>query len=78
MTRFEMAGSDLGGWLLVFLFANLCLFSNVSNFVKADCSIFALLVGRSVGITINFFQYIQAYKPFTNPVPIHTNSTNFY
>ena len=58
--------------------ANLCLFFFCLTFEKADCSIFALLVGRSVGVTINFFQYIQAYKPFTNPVPLHTSSTNLY
>ena len=51
------------------------------NFEKADCSIFALSVGRSVGRLASplfFFQYIQAYKPFTNPVPLHTSTTNLY
>ena len=44
--------------------ANLCLFFYFLIFEKADCAIFALLVGRSVScsvdVTINFFQYIQA------------------
>ena len=43
------------GFVVFFRIANLCLFSNVSNFEKADCSIFALSVSRLVGVTINFF-----------------------
>ena len=29
-------------------------------------------VGRLVDVTINFFQCIEAYKPFINPVPLNT------
>ena len=53
-----------------------------SNFRKRQIALYSpgwsvgRLVGRSVDVTINFFQYIQALQPFIDPVPLNTTQNH--
>ena len=53
--------------------ANFFVFFYFLIFEKADCSIFALLVGRSVDVTIIFSSIYTGIKALYYPVPLNTN-----
>ena len=63
--------SDLSFWksLLFFYFL---------KFEKADCSIFALLVGRSVDVTIIFFNIYRHKSPLLTQYHLILNSAKLY